>query len=467
LGNNVLVADSGGRGHVLASEYAYSHNVDMVYLAPGTPGINYTRQGQKGHIIQVPEVKVKKDVNLERIIKFCQEHDVGLVDIGPEGYLSRGFVDVLTDHGIPCIGPKQAYTRLESDRAFTDELLAQIGVSKPEWRVFDDPNDARDYVKNIGYQVVVKANGLASGKGAIVCDDVDDALNAIDKIMVKKEFGDSGDKAVIEARKYGQEISFYAYLDGQHAFPLRLFAKDYKPACDPDDQETIERLGGNLNTGGTGCYSPHELAKPWMVNRIIREVVNPTVNQIYNGFGWNYKGVMYFGLNLDPYNNLDVFEINVRHGDPEAEVLLRSLKTDPWELAMAVWQGKLDEVEQRWNDRYYVDVVAMTGKSRREDGKGWYPGYPKSYGKGYQILGLDDLDRSVAVFFAGVDEHPERGLVTSGGRVLHVVGGDETLEDARELAYDNIRRLRFLDHENEGENILRFRETIAAPNQEH
>jgi phosphoribosylamine--glycine ligase len=241
--------------------------------------------------------------------------------------------------------------------------------------------------------------------------------------------------------------------------PLRMFAQDYKPAFDADDTASIEKFGGNANTGGTGCYCPHKLVTPWLVNRIIKEIVNPTVNEIYNHLGWNYKGVLYFGLNLDPYNALEVFEINVRHGDPEWEVLARKLSTDLFEIGMAVSEGRLDSIEQIWNKQHYVDVIAMEGRSKAS--RGWNKGYPGRYGKGHKILGLNDLERGIAVYFAGVDESPEKGLVTYGGRVLHVIAGGPDLADAREKAYRNIEKIVFQDHNNKDANCMRFRKGIG------
>jgi phosphoribosylamine---glycine ligase len=449
----VLVYGSGGRDHCLADSYGDSQHVDKVYITPGNPGISYTPKGKRGLI----EVVRLEDFN--RIADFCQEHNVDLVDVGSENPLEEGLIDVLSERGLRAIGPKKVYVKLESDRAFTDDLLTKIGVPKPEYRVFDDPDKAKDYIRNVGYQVVVKANGLAAGKGAIVCEDTPDAEAAIDQIMVQKAFGDSGKRVVVEERKYGKEISFFAYLDGKHVLPLKMFAQDYKPAFDPDDTASIEKFGGNLNTGGTGCYCPHKLVTPWLVNRIIKEFVNPIVNEIYNGMGWTYQGVLYLGLNLDPYDKLEVFEINVRHGDPEWEVIARKLSTDLFELGMAVCDGTLDKIKQSWNDQHYVDVIAMEGRSKAS--RGWNKGYPGRYGKGHRIFGLDDIERGVAIYFAGVDENPEKGLVTYGGRVLHVIAGDATLEGAREKAYRNIRRLSFADHNNEGSNCLRFRRTIG------
>ncbi|MFQ6615284.1 MAG: phosphoribosylamine--glycine ligase [Fidelibacterota bacterium] len=449
----VLVYGSGGRDHCLCDTYGESQHVDKVYFAPGNPGVLYTPKGKRGLIELVPVT------DFGEITDFCLKNKVDLVDVGSETPLEQGLIDILAERGIKTVGPKKEYVRLESDRAFTDDLLVKIGVPKPEYAVFDDPQKATEYVRNIGYQVVVKANGLAAGKGAIVCDDVSDAEAAITRIMVERAFGDSGNRVVVEERKYGTEISFFAYLDGERVMPLRMFAQDYKAAFDPDDKETIERFGGNLNTGGTGCYCPHRLVSPWLVNRIIKEIVNPTVNAVYNELGWKYKGVLYWGLNLDPYDNLEVFEINVRHGDPEWEVLARKLSTDLFEISMAVCDGLLDTIKQVWNDQYYVDVIAMEGRSRAS--RGWNKGYPGRYGRGHRIEGLDRIERGMAIYYAGVDENPGKGLVTYGGRVLHVVAGDRSLEEAREKAYRNIEKISFIDHKNDNANCMCYRKTIG------
>jgi len=381
----VLVYGSGGRDHCLADSYGDSQHVDKVYISPGNPGILYSPKGKRGLIEPV------RLNDFTEVAAFCVENKIELVDVGSENPLEEGLIDVLNERGVRTVGPRKSYVRLESDRAFTDELLRKIGVPKPEFEVFDDPYKAKAYVRNIGYQVVVKANGLAAGKGAIVCEDTFDAEAAIEKVMVEKVFGESGDRVVIEERKYGTEISFFAYMDGEHVMPLKMFAQDYKPAFDPDDEEAIKAFGGNLNTGGTGCYCPHRLVSPWLVNRIIKEIVNPTVNAIYNDLGWDYKGVIYFGLNLDPYDRLDVFEINVRHGDPEWEVIARKLSTDLFEIGMAVWEGTLDQIKQVWNNQCYVDVIAMEGRSKAS--RGWNKGYPGRYGKGHRIIGLDDIEK--------------------------------------------------------------------------
>jgi len=449
----VLVYGSGGRDHCLADTYGDSQHVDKVYFTPGNPGVLHTPKGKR-ELIELVHLDNFTDVS-----NFCEEKGVDLVDVGSENPLEEGLINILNKRGVRTVGPKKEYVKLESDRAFTDDLLLKIGVGKPEYVTFENPEKAKKYVRNIGYQVVVKANGLAAGKGAIVCDDVPDAESAINRIMIEKAFGESGNRVVIEERKYGTEISFFAYLDGLHVMPLKMFAQDYKAAFDSNDKDSIENFGGNFNTGGTGCYCPHKLVSPWLVNRIIKEIVNPTVNAIYNTLGWDYKGVLYWGLNLDPYDNLEVFEINVRHGDPEWEVLARKLSTDLFEIGMAVFDGSLDTIKPVWNHQYYVDLIAMEGRSK--SATGWNKGYPGRYGKGHRIKGLDQIERGIAVYYAGVDENPDKGLVTYGGRVLHVVAGDPDLEKARKKAYRNVEKLSFVDHKNNGKNCMRFRKDIG------
>jgi phosphoribosylamine--glycine ligase len=524
LGEKVLVYGSGGRDHALADEYVESPHVAKVFFAPGNPGVNHTRKGQRDYIEQVPQVRDFADV-----VRFCEDHGVSLVDVGSENPLSRGLVDVLCEAGIPCVGPRGEYARIEGDRAFTNAILERIGM-KPEWRVFDPGPDATEegrkkaaeeakrYARAVGYQVVVKAGGLGAGKSGFCCNSPREAEEAIDRIIVDQEFaayGPNSLRAIVEAREEHREISFFVYLDGKTYLPLRMFAQDYKPAYDPDDvlsmfhyhygrdirgirrgcQENGIRISegleeasederdrilaslleeegirlANPNTGGTGCYCPHRLVgAEWVTNKILREVVNPFVDIVYNELGWDYRGVLYFGLNLNPDNSLSVFEVNVRHGDPEWEVIARKMKTDLFEIAWATCEGRLDELkrglprgEVEWNPRHYVDVVAMVGRSRDPGGR-WYAGYPGRYGGGYRIAGLDEMDRGVALFYSGIDEDPKIGLVTKGGRVLHVVAGGSSLEEARELAYRNIERLAFLDHRNDDENVLRYRKTVAS-----
>jgi phosphoribosylamine--glycine ligase len=257
LGERVLVYGSGGRDHALADEYIESPHVDKVFFAPGNPGVNHTRKGQRGYIEQVPQVR-----DFEDVVRFCKDNGVRLVDIGSEDPLSGGLVDVLHEAGIPCIGAKRQYTRIESDRAFTNTILEGIGV-KPEWRVFDPgpdatkeerkrvAEDAKRYVRDVGYQVVVKAGGLGAGKSGFCCNNPREAEEAIDRIVVDEEFAAHGPnslRAIIEEKEEHREISFFVYLDGKTYLPLKMFAQDYKPAYDPCDVLGMfyHRYGGDI-----------------------------------------------------------------------------------------------------------------------------------------------------------------------------------------------------------------------------
>jgi phosphoribosylamine--glycine ligase len=449
----VLVCGSGGRDHCLADNYADSQHVDEVYLVPGNPGVLYTPKGQRGSI------KLAKVSDFAQLIDLCVEKKVDLVDVGSENPLKEGLIDALTSKGIPCVGPLAQFVAIEDKRSFTNALLDKFRIPKPRWMAFTDPESAKKHIRNVGYQVVVKDENVAAGKGSLVCEDASDACQAVDDLFAK-QYGNVGEKIIVEERKHAIEISAFAYLDGKNVMPLRMFAQDYKPAFDSDDTESISQFGGNLNTGGTGCYCPHKLFTPQLMNRIISEIINPFAYEVvYGELGWGYKGVLYFGLGLDEWGRLWVYEINVRHGDPEWEVLARKLSTDLFEIGMAVWNGTLDKIKQVWNQRYYVDVIAMEGKSKAA--RGWNKGYPGRYGKGHRIVGLNEVGKDIAIYFAGVDEDQYKGLVTFGGRVLHVVAGDLILENARKKAYENIRKIAFLDHYNDEVNCMRFREQIA------
>ena len=564
---NILIMDTGGRGHALLWKYTESKYAGNIYSL-GPLGIEKnTRKGQAESIRTVPELKREIAENPLAIKKFCEEKNIGFVDIGAEDYLARGFVDILTEAGIPAIGPTKDYAKIENDREFTNDILEKIGA-KPEWTVFDPGPDAtetdrintaeraKEYVRSIGYQVVVKAGGLAQGKGCIVCSNPAEAEAAVDRIIRDREFKDYGAnslKAIIEARKYGTEISFYTYLDGKTHLPMKMLAQDYKAAYDADDYSSrfyynyrrnvsgiidglrqnnielafdrhdwmtllhekslsalerkkitiqdnnimkiadrevkpfIETISAenqldnlinfllrgknvtmiNPNTGGTGSYCPHKLmGQGWIMNNILEKVVNPFVGELYDR-GMNYKGVLYFGMNLSPDNTISVFEVNVRHGDPEWEVIARKLNTNIFDITRAVWDGKLDELKRSlpnseidWNPRHYVDVVAMSGAAKGK--KGWKLGYPARYPIYSEIRGLDkiDDDGSVIVFFAGTNVSETGNLISDGGRVLHVVAGADTLEDATDKAYNNVERLEFIT--SNGTNGLRYRKTLGA-----
>jgi phosphoribosylamine---glycine ligase len=429
----VLVVDSGGRGHAIAWQFKNDPNVKEVICAPGNAGI-------------AREIRCENARTNEEILELSSKEKVDLVFVGPEGPLTKGIVNLFTEEKIPIVGPHKEAAILEGSKAYTKLLCREIGVPVPEFEVFDDPEKAKDYIEYVKCPVVVKADGLAQGKGSIVCSDTGEAFHAVEHLMVEKAFGQSGEKVVIEKRLYGTEISFFVFTDGEAVAPMPV-AQDYKRAYDNDE---------GLNTGGMGSYSPHRLEGDRLTELVCEKVVLPLIRGFKKKEGVPYKGILYCGLMLfdeTPY----LLEVNVRFGDPEAEVILPRLKTSLSDISFQIINGVLGKKSVEWSPDYFCDVVAAAGRTRQmKNGKskGWYPGYPARYGKGYQISGIENIqDPDCKIFFAGVSNSEKKGLVTDGGRVLHVVGKGNTLSDAKDVAYRSIEKINF-----EG---IRYRKDIA------
>jgi phosphoribosylamine--glycine ligase len=419
----VLVVDSGGRGHSIAWQFKNDPNVSEVICAPGNAGI-------------AREIRCENARTNNEILDFARRNKVDLVFIGPERQLSEGIVDLFVKEQIPIVGPTQKASILEGSKAYTKLLCRDIGVPVAEFEVFDEHGKAKDYVDHLKYPVVVKADGLAQGKGSIVCSNNDDAFHAIDRLMVEKIFGESGQKVVIERRLYGIEISYFIFTDGKSIVPMPV-AQDYKRAYDNDE---------GLNTGGMGAYSPHSLESEKLTRLVCEKVALPLLKGFAEKENILYKGILYLGLMIVgdvPH----LLEANVRLGDPEAEVILPRLKTPLSDISFQIFNGVLTEANVEWSSDYFLDVVAAQGRTRQKrngKNKGWYPGYPARYGKGYPISGFEKIQYpDCKIFFAGVNSSDEKGLVTDGGRVLHVVGKGKTLKQAREIAYREIEKIHF------------------------
>jgi phosphoribosylamine--glycine ligase len=418
----VLVVDSGGRGHAIAWQFKNDPNVKEVICAPGNAGIAL-------------DVRCESARTNEEMLELAVREKVDLVFVGPESPLTNGIVDLFEEEKIPIVGPKRKAAILEGSKAYTKLLCREMGVPVAEFEIFDDPAMARDYISYVKYPVVVKADGLAQGKGSIVCSEAKQAHEALEHLMVKKVFDAAGEKVVIEERLFGTEISFFVFTDGERIIPMPV-AQDYKRAYDDDE---------GLNTGGMGSYSPHRLEGDKLTSLVCEKVVYPLLRGFREKEDVRYKGILYCGLMLvDDVPHL--LEVNVRLGDPEAEVILPRLKTPMSDISSQIISGILNgKVE--WSNDYYCDVVAAQGRTRQMKhgkSKGWYPGYPGRYGKGYPISGIRDInDPDCKIFFAGVSNSETKGMVTDGGRVLHVVGKGRTLSDARETAYRNIEKIRF------------------------
>ncbi|MGA7877400.1 MAG: phosphoribosylamine--glycine ligase [Desulfoferrobacter sp.] len=417
----VLVVGSGGRDHAIAWKFAQSKRVKQVYVAHGNAGI-----AQTAICVDAREI--------EEIADLVEKEGIDLTFVGPEKPLSAGIVDLFNSRNLPIVGPDQRTSRLESSKCDTKLMLQELGIPIPDFAVYSDPDKARDYARQVGHPVVVKADGLAAGKGSLVCDNIQDAEQAIHDIMEQKIFGDSGNRVDIEKRLYGRELSFFCFTDGYSVVPM-VAVQDYKRARDNDEGK---------NTGGMGAYSPHPWLDKKLVQTIMTRVAEPLIQGVREKYDILYKGVLYLGLMLveeaaeiTPY----VLEINIRLGDPEAQVILPRLKTDLVEVCEAILEGRLGEIQLQWDPRYQFCLIATSGRTKGK--KGWYKGYPERYKIGLPIHGLDQVDSDCLIFHSGTGRNQEGELITTGGRVLCVVSNGETLAQAREIAYREIQKVSF------------------------
>ncbi len=418
---NVLLIGSGAREHAIAWKLRQSSRLDDLFCAPGNPGT-----------AEIAANLAIADGDFEAIVRACRAQRIDLVVIGNEEPLAAGLVDRLAVEGIPAFGPTREAAKIESSKVFAKELMARHGIATAPFAVFDDATAARAYVESNAGPFVVKADGLGRGKGSIVTHDRAEALAAIDTIMVRREFGASGDRVVIEERLTGREVSAHAFTDGKAVAHLP-FSCDHKPVFDGDE---------GPNTGGMGAYSPAQ----WLdaaAARAIRSGVTEVALSALAAEGRPYRGVLYPGLMITEDGPL-VIEFNCRLGDPEAQVLLPRLESDLLEVFWASVNNRLHEVELRWSAEACVAVVLASG------------GYPGEYETGLPIEGLADLDPDVVAFHAGT-RLQDGALVTAGGRVLTVSARGATLGEARTKAYRNVERIRF-----EG---LHYRRDIGAATQ--
>lgn len=417
----VLVIGSGGRDHAITWKFSRSPRVKDLYIAHGNAGI--------GQIAKRVDART-----VEEMADFAEKEGIDLTFVGPEKPLSSGIVDLFEKRGLPIIGPNQRASRLESSKCDAKVMLRELGIPVPEFEVFADPDKARDYVRSVGYPVVVKADGLAAGKGSLVCSDVKEAEDSIRAIMEDRIFGEAGDRVDIEKRLYGRELSFFCFTDGYTLVPM-VAAQDYKRAKDNDEGK---------NTGGMGSYSPHPWLDDALVETIMSRVAEPLIRGVRERYGFLYKGILYLGLMLEeeadgitPY----VLEINIRLGDPEAQVILPRLETDLVDVSEAILTGRLGELNAVWDPRYRVCLIATSGPTKGK--KGWYKGYPDRYKIGLPITGIGDVDPECLVFHSGTEFDGSGQFVTTGGRVLCIVSSGDTLAAAREMAYREMEKVRY------------------------
>ena len=407
----VLVIGSGGREHALAWKLADSPRVKALYAAPGNPGTAELADN----------VPLAMD-NFPGIEKFVRQNEINLVVIGPEDPLANGLADHLLKIGpkVRVFGPTKQGAQIEADKWFAKELMRQQAIPTAEARAFTDPAKADEYVRLKDEPVVVKATGLAKGKGVSVCYRTQDAIDAIDTIMRKKAFGAAGARVVIEELMHGPEVSLLAFVDRRHIYVMEP-AQDHKPV---DDGDT-----GPM-TGGMGAYTPTPVVTDAVLRTIERDILVPAVDGLMRE-GIEYKGVLYAGLMLTA-NGPRVLEFNCRFGDPETQPLMMRLKSDLAEVMMAVAEGRLDQVELKWDERPALSVVAASG------------GYPGKYRTGLPITGIDQADAmpDVKVFHSGTKLQGGQ-VVTDGGRVLSVTALGHTIADAQRRAYQAIEKIKF------------------------
>lgn len=405
----ILVVGSGGREHALVWKIAQSKKVKSVYCAPGNAGIADLATC----------VDIKAD-DIEGLLAFATEEAIDLTVVGPEAPLAEGIVDIFEKKGLKVFGASKKAAQLEASKSFSKNLMNKYSIPTAEGKSFTSYNGAVTYVKSLGAPLVVKADGLAAGKGVLICHTEKEALKALDTIMKDKAFGEAGSKVVIEECLIGEEASFLALTDGETVIPLPS-SQDHKRIFDNDE---------GPNTGGMGAYSPAPLVDNFMHDKIMNEVMIPTVKAMA-AEGTPYKGILYAGLMIDR-DKIKVLEFNARFGDPEAQPLMMRLKSDIVPLMEACIDGTLDQHEMEIDDRATVCVVMAAG------------GYPSKYAKGKVISGLDAAAKmkDVVVFHAGTSFKGKQ-VTTSGGRVLGVTALGDTVEKAIKKAYQAVAKIKW------------------------
>ncbi|MCS7192195.1 MAG: phosphoribosylamine--glycine ligase [Armatimonadetes bacterium] len=405
----VLVVGGGGREHALVWKIAQSPKVSEIYCAPGNAGI----------------AKLAKCVNviaedIVAIADFAEREQIDLTVVGPEAPLCTGIVDEFQKRGLKIFGPTKAAAEIEGSKVFCRQILAKWNIPSPKFAIFDDPNEAKTYIRQQGAPIVVKAEGLAAGKGSIVCTNLDEALQAVERIMVEREFGDAGKRIVVEDFLEGREASVMVFTDGRTVKPM-LPSRDHKRLLDNDQ---------GPNTGGMGAYCPVPDIDAALYDQIVETIMKPTIAALA-AEGRPYKGVLYGGLMLTK-DGPKVLEFNCRFGDPETQAVLPLLESDLVEICEAIIDERLHEVEVKWRQGACICVVMASA------------GYPGAYEKGKVITGIEEAEREegIIVFHAGT-AIKDGQLVTSGGRVLGATAVGDNFTEAAEKVYRAVSKIQF------------------------
>lgn len=403
----ILVVGSGAREHAICWKLKQSKKVSKIYCAPGNAGIS-----------QIAENVLIDSENIEEITQFSVKEKIDMVVVGPEGPLVSGLVDMLMDNGIKAFGPKKDGARLEGSKSYSKDFMMEYNIPTARYEKHTDVEKAINSLKKFSLPVVVKADGLAAGKGVIICQTIKQAEYAINSIIKDKEFGDAGNTIVIEEFLDGVETSLLCFVNGKEIIPMES-ARDYKKAYDND-------MG--LNTGGMGCFSPNPIYTETLQKYIDEHILKTTLNG-FKGEGIDFRGILFIGLMIKE-DKAKVLEYNTRFGDPETEVVLPRLESDLCEIMEKTIDGTLQESDLIWKQEKSVTVILSSG------------GYPKHYEKGKEITGLNLVDDDIIVFHGGT-KSVDGKIQTNGGRVLAVTALGETIEKAREKVYKNIEKINF------------------------
>ena len=407
----ILVIGSGGREHALVWKINQSPRVSKIYCAPGNAGIS-----QLAQCIDMGPDKITA------LADFAQDKKIDLTVVGPELSLSMGIVDEFTKRGLKIFGPTKTATEIESSKVFSNYMMKKYLIPTANYSTFTDTKAAMAYIEKRPFPLVLKADGLAAGKGVFIVRDADEAKAALDSLMNEKIFGDAGLQVIVEDYLEGEEVSVLAFSDGETVIPM-VSSQDHKKIFDND-------LGPN--TGGMGAYTPVPFYDKHAENEVLEGILKPIISGLKKE-GREYKGVIYAGL-VFTKEGIKVLEFNARFGDPETQVLLPGLETDIVEIFMAVIEGQLAKIELKWNNNAVVCVVAASG------------GYPAKYQKGKRISGLEKLENKndSYIFHAGT-KFQEEEITTSGGRVLGMTAWAENIKEAKRMAYEGMEKICFED----------------------
>ena len=403
----VLVVGSGGREHTLVWKLKSSPRVNKIYCAPGNAGI-----GTLAELVDIPVEAI------EELCAFAKENKIDLTIVGPEVPLVMGIVDVFQKEGLKVFGPNEQCAQLEGSKAFAKDFMERHQIPTARYAEYTDLGLAKNALGIYGYPMVIKADGLAAGKGVVIAQNEKDAVEALDQMMAEKKFGTAGDKVVIEEFLQGIETSILCFVDGKTIVPMAS-AQDYKRIYEEDQ---------GPNTGGMGTYSPSYIYDD-MLEKVVTETILTPVIEGFIRDGLEFKGVLFIGLMIT-HEGPRVLEFNTRFGDPETQTILTRLETDLIEIMESILEERLAEQRIQWSEQKTVCVVMAAG------------GYPESYEKGKVIGGLEELDEDVVVFHGGTKQ-VQKDTVTNGGRVLGVTAWGDTVEEARKKAYQNVERITF------------------------